>query len=70
MPTRHWIDVVRLPGFWIACSIVFLVNAFISVGDGYWLLGAFQLTTAVAAAASAFGSTRGRDRAENPIPKR
>jgi len=60
MHTRHWIDVVRLPGFWAACSIIFLANAFLSVGEGYWLLGVLQLITAVAAAASAVGSTRKR----------
>jgi hypothetical protein len=60
MHTRHWVDTVRLPGFWAACSIIFLANAFLSVGEGYWLLGALQLITAVAAAASAAGSTRKR----------
>lgn len=69
MHTRNWIDVVRRPGFWIACSGVFLVNAFISVRDGYWVLGAVQLITAIMAATSAFGSTRRRDRAADPISR-
>ena len=62
MHSPTWPVVVRLPGFWIGCSVIFLVNAFLSACFGQWPLAAVQLGTAVMATAAA-AAARANDKA-------
>ena len=48
-----WPVVVRLPGCWVGCSMIFLVNTFLSACFGQWPLATVQLGTAVMAAVAA-----------------
>ena len=62
MHSPTWPEVVQLPGFWIGCSMIFLVNAFLSACFGQWPLATVQLGTAVMATAAA-ASARADDKA-------
>ncbi|HEY5117070.1 MAG TPA: hypothetical protein VIJ00_16225 [Nakamurella sp.] len=62
MHSPTWPEVVRLPGFWIGCSMIFLVNAILSACFGQWPLATVQLGTAVMATAAA-ASARADDKA-------
>jgi len=62
MHSPTWPVVVRLPGFWIGCSVIFLVNAFLSACFGQWPLATVQLGTAVMATAAA-AAARANDKA-------
>jgi len=53
MHSPTWPEVVRLPGFWVGCSTLFLLNAVLSAIFGHWPLATVQLGTAVMAAAAA-----------------
>jgi len=53
-------DVVRLPGFWFACSAIFLVNGLIALLAGFWPLGVIEVLTALLAAGAAVGMLRMR----------
>jgi len=53
MHSPTWPEVVRLPGFWVGCSMLFLLNAVLSAIFGHWPLATVQLGTAVMAAAAA-----------------
>jgi|BarGraIncu00222A_1022003.scaffolds.fasta_scaffold447889_1 hypothetical protein len=62
MVEAGWTDVVRLPGFWFACSVIFLANGLIALFANFWSLGVFEVVTALLAAASAVGMLRMRRR--------
>jgi hypothetical protein len=53
MHSTTWQEGVRLPAFWVGCSMIFLANAILSAFFGQWPLATVQLGTAVMAAASA-----------------
>ena len=63
MHSLTWPVVVRLPGFWIGCSMIFLVNAILSACFGQWPLATVQLGTAVMATAAAAAAARANDKA-------
>jgi len=65
MHSPTWPEVVRLPGLWIGCSMIFLVNAFLSACFGQWPLATVQLGTAVMATAAA--AARANDKASARI---
>ena len=69
MRAQNWTDIARNPGFWIACSMIFLVNSFFSVAAGYWLLAVLQLGTGLLALASAIGTLRARPRPADRAPE-
>jgi hypothetical protein len=66
MHSPMWPEVVRLPGLWIGCSMIFLVNAFLSACFGQWPLATVQLGTAVMATAAA-AAARADDKASETI---
>ena len=46
-------EVARLPGLWIGCSMIFLVNTFLSACFDQWPLATVLGTAVMAAAAAA-----------------
>ena len=53
MHSTMWPGVVRLPGFWAGCAMIFLANSVLSACFGQWPLATVQLGTAVMATAAA-----------------
>ncbi len=44
------------PGFWLACSAVFIVNAVLSAFRGQWGLAALEIVTGILAVIAAVGN--------------
>jgi hypothetical protein len=63
-PDGVFTDVVRLPGFWFACSLIFLVNGLIALVASMWSLGSIEVLTALLAAGAAIGMMRMRRRSQ------
>ena len=64
-----WTDVVRLPGFWVACAVIFLLNSLIALFAGFWILGALQLFTALLCAGSVAGVAQHRRHRDAVVPQ-
>ena len=63
------VDRVRTsPGFWLACSVIFTVNALLSAARDDWVMAILQTLTGVLASTTALVERGhpGRARAEPP----
>ena len=56
------------PGFWLACSVIFTVNALLSAARGDWVMAILQTLTGVLASTTALveSGRPGGTRAEPP----